>query len=98
MPRSSTLRALAALAAVVLAAWIGLSWPRPPAPVPASAPEVEFSSARALVHVAAIAQRPHRIGSAEHARVRAYLVDQLSALGLAPEIQETVAVQARYRP
>jgi hypothetical protein len=94
MPPSAR-RALAALAALVVAVLFGLSWTRPPAPVPASAPAEAFSSARALAHVAVIARRPHRIGSAEHAIVRAYLVEQLRAIGLVPEIQETLASQRR---
>ncbi|MFT3769931.1 MAG: M20/M25/M40 family metallo-hydrolase [Minicystis sp.] len=88
-PLSPRVRALAALAVLILAALAGQAWTRPPAPVPASAPATEFSSARALVHLAEIARRPHRMGSPEHARVRAYLVDQLRKLGFVTAIQET---------
>ncbi len=66
-----------------------------PAPAPVDAPPGEFSSARARVHLEVIAQRPHPLGSAEHAAVRAYLVAQLRALGLEPELQEVVA-SAQY--
>ena len=66
-----------------------------PAPVPASAPATEFSSARALAHVRAIAQRPHPTGSADNARVRDYVLAQLRALGLAPQVQEATAVGTR---
>ena len=66
-----------------------------PTPVPASAPATEFSSARALVHVRAIAQRPHPTGSADNARVREYLIDQLTGLGLEPHVQEATAVGTR---
>src|SRR5262245_29828651 len=89
-------RALAALAALTAAVALGLSWTRPPAPVPREAPASVFSSARARSHLEAIARRPHRTGSAEHARVVAYVVDQLRALGLAPEIHEAVVAQTRY--
>ena len=51
-------------------------------PVPASAPPSEFSAERAMAHVEQIAQRPHPVGSADHARVRDYLVGALGALGL----------------
>jgi hypothetical protein len=70
---------------------------RPPAAVPASAPATTFSSERALVHVRAIAERPHPIGSADHDRVRDYVMAQLAALGLNPAIQQTTAVGTRYR-
>src|SRR5258708_38923971 len=50
---------------------------RPPGAIPENAPPTAFSAARAMKHVVAIAQRPHPIGSAEHDRVRDYLVAQL---------------------
>src|SRR5580765_3241229 len=70
---------------------------RPPSPVAATAPDTVFSAERAMVHVRQIAQRPHPIGSADHDRVRDYIVRQLSALGLAPQIQQTTAIGTRYR-
>ena len=48
-------------------------------------------------HVRQIAQRPHPMGTAEHDRVRAYIVEQLSVLGLRPQIQQTTAIGTRYR-
>jgi hypothetical protein len=86
--RLGALVTAAALAALVV---FGLAWTRPPEPVGLEAAAGEFSSVRARAHLEAIARRPHRIGSLEHARVRAYLVEQLTSLGLAPEIQETLA-------
>src|SRR5918912_200010 len=62
-----------------------------PDPVPASAPPTAFSSARALAHVRAIAQRPHPIGSPANAAVRDYLVEEFSTLGLKPEVQKATA-------
>jgi hypothetical protein len=94
-PISPRARALAAIVALILAALAGLSWTRPPAPVPASAPPGEFSAERALAHVRAIAQRPHRMGSPEHARVRGYLMDQLAALHLDPAVQEAIVTDHR---
>src|SRR5919198_2687774 len=63
-----------------------------PDPVPASAPPTAFSSARALAHVRAIAARPHPMGSPANAAVRTYLVEELSTLGLKPEVQKATAV------
>jgi hypothetical protein len=37
------------------------------------------------------------MGSADHDRVRDYIVGQLSALGLQPQIQQTTAIGTRYR-
>ena len=61
-------------------------------PVPANAGEAEFSSARAMGTLVEIARAAHPTGSPEHARVRAYLVDRLTALGLEPEIQTTTSL------
>ena len=70
---------------------------RPPAAVDATAPDTVFSAVRAMKHVVQIAQRPHPIGSVDHDRVRDYIVGQLSALGLSPQIQQTTAIGTRYQ-
>jgi hypothetical protein len=62
-----------------------------PDPVPASAPPTQFSSERALGHVRAIAKEPHPMGSPENAAVRDYLVKELRAMGLEPEVQRATA-------
>jgi hypothetical protein len=67
-----------------------------PDPLPATASQDVFSADRALVHLKAFATAPHPLGSAEHDRVRDYLVAQLTALGLPPEIQRATGVTARY--
>ena len=92
--RSATLL-IALFLLAVLAGCIYLD--RPPAAVPASAGAGEFSAERALLHLNAFAKAPHPIGSLEHDRARDYLVAQLTALGLAPEIQRTTAVTAQYQ-
>ncbi|WP_339931319.1 M20/M25/M40 family metallo-hydrolase [uncultured Brevundimonas sp.] len=69
------------LALALLLAVITLQTPRP---VGADAPATDFSAARAMVDVREIAQRPHPLGSTDHARVRDYLFDRMTALGLAP--------------
>jgi Peptidase family M28 len=66
-----------------------------PSAVAANAPPAEFASGRAMVHVQNIAQQPHPIGSAEHALVRDYIVKELTALGVKPEIQKTTVVSER---
>ena len=68
-----------------------------PDPVPASAPGDVFSAERALVHLNTFATAPHPIGSAEHDRVREYLVSQFTNLGVTPEVQRATGVTARYQ-
>lgn len=55
--------------------------------MPASAPATEFSATRAMEHLKVIARKPHPTGSEENALVREYIVKQLKALGLEPQIQ-----------
>ncbi len=64
---------------------------RPPAVVPASAPERDFSAERAMNHVIAISQEPHVTGSPEIYEVRDYILAELTDLGLNPETQLIVA-------
>ncbi|HEX2270175.1 MAG TPA: M28 family peptidase [Pyrinomonadaceae bacterium] len=49
----------------------------------------EFSSARAMSHLAQIAKAPHPVGSTAHTQVRNYILNELTVLGLKPEVQET---------
>jgi hypothetical protein len=64
---------------------------RAPAPNPAAAP-TEFSAARALDHLHAIARRPHPSTSEEHARVREYVISTLSGLSVDNQLQDTTGV------
>jgi hypothetical protein len=68
-----------------------------PRPVSATAPDTVFSAERAMRHVEQIAQRPHPMGTADHDRVRDYIVAQLTDLGLRPQIQRATAIGTRYR-
>jgi len=64
--------------AFLLAVWTTQT----PKPRPADAPAVAFSAGRAMIDIQQIARAPHPVGSPEHARVRAYLNDRLTQLGL----------------
>jgi Peptidase family M28 len=86
-----TVLMLSALALVALLVCVGVYLQSPPAAVADGAPPEVFSSGRAMRHVQTIARRPHPLGSAEHAVVRDYLLKELTALGLRPELQETTA-------
>ena len=71
---------------IPIALW--LAWQlKAPDPLPANAPATAFSAERAMMYVEQIAQQPHPLGSEDNRRVRRYLVDKLTALGLVPEIQ-----------
>ncbi|MFK0297894.1 M20/M25/M40 family metallo-hydrolase [Brevundimonas sp. NPDC090276] len=58
-----------------------------PKPRPLDASAAAFSAARAMTDVEAIARAPHPVGSPEHARVRAYLTNRMTQLGLSPQEQ-----------
>ena len=74
---------------IAVSVLIGLHSLLPPKAAPADAPLTDFSAERAMDHVSAITQKPHPIGSPEHARVREYIIAQLEAIGLSPEVQKT---------
>jgi hypothetical protein len=64
----------------------------PPRAADASAPTTDFSAARARRHLEVISQRTHPMGTGEHAAVRDYIVRELTAQGLEPEVQKTSVV------
>jgi hypothetical protein len=68
-----------------------------PQPLPATAPENEFSAERALIHVREIAAVPHALGSPADAAARNYLVAQLTQLGLQPQIFSSLGVDPTAR-
>lgn len=72
---------------LALALLIGVLTLQTPRPAPASAPAGDFSAARAMTDVREIARRPHPVGSADHARVQAYLMQRMAALGLQTSTQ-----------
>jgi hypothetical protein len=86
-----------ALVLLALCALSILRVARPPRAVPATAPDTVFSAQRAMRHVEQIAQRPHPMGTADHDRVRDYIVAQLLALGFRPQIQPATAIGTRYQ-
>ena len=73
------------LALLALAVWLLTHYQYDPhAVAPASAPVENFSSARAEATLATILgpERPHPVGSAENAAVRARVIDQFAKLGV----------------
>lgn len=75
-------RSLAFVTVFVLALVVASFAGRPPVAKPADVAATEFSAARAMVDVEAIATRPHPIGSEDILRVRHYLRERLTVLGL----------------
>ena len=51
-------------------------------------PKTSFSTERALVHLKAISQKPHYVGSENHETVKNYLIKALHDLGLETQVQE----------
>ena len=76
---------------LILCSFFALYRLAPLAAVSADAPATEFSSARALRHLQTISRQPHAVGTSEHSAVRDYLLGQLTALGVEPEVQKTLA-------
>jgi hypothetical protein len=68
----------------------------PPAASGSNVSLKEFSAGRAMKHLVSIARTAHPIGAPEHAEVRRYIVQELSTLGLDPEVQETTAVNPTW--
>src|ERR1043165_4919844 len=66
-----------------------------PPEIVTNVPPGEFSSARALDYLKAIAAKPHPIGSPAHAEVRDYIFAELVKMGLEPQVQTTTAVKTR---
>jgi hypothetical protein len=75
------------LGSLLLALMIGVLALQVPSPRPTTAPAVAFSAERAMTDVRAMAARPHPVGSADHARVQAYVFDRMTRLGLNPALQ-----------
>ncbi len=68
---------------------------KPSHSVAATASTTEFSAERALVHVRAIASVPRPLGSEADATARRYLVDQLSVLGMSPQVFDETGISNR---
>lgn len=95
-PRRETMLALATALFIAACAGFSIHQTKPPDVVPASAPLTEFSAGRALKHLEIIARKPHPTGSLAHAEVRDYLLRELSAAGLQPEVQQTIGLNREW--
>lgn len=93
--QSSSLLNLGSALVIAIAVALGLYGLKPPAAAGLSAPATEFSATRAMKHVQTIAKTPRPVGSDEHNAAREYIVNELRALGVEPEVQEALAVGRR---
>jgi Peptidase family M28 len=91
--KTDSVLAIAIVLFLVVSAFLSIYLQSPPHAVASSAPAGEFSSGRAMKQLEAIAQQPHPIGSSAHQEVRDYILKELSAQGLSPEIQETTVAR-----
>ncbi|MFX3632723.1 MAG: M20/M25/M40 family metallo-hydrolase [Candidatus Pristimantibacillus sp.] len=71
---------------------IGLLQIQSTPPAELNAPDDHFSAERAMEKLYIIAKEPHPLNSPAHDDVRDYLLSELQALGLNPEIQKTDAL------
>ena len=82
---------------MVLFVFLSVYLEGPSPAVSADAPFPDFSSARAMKHLRAIATKPHPIGSIEHLEVRDYILKELAGKGkLDPNIQRTTVVNEQF--
>lgn len=91
------MRLLWLVGSLALALLIAVLTLQVPAPAGADAPATAFSAERAMVDVREIAQRPHPVGSADHARVGAVLLQRMAALGLQTSTQTGALSPAAVR-
>ncbi|HYC74483.1 M20/M25/M40 family metallo-hydrolase [Brevundimonas sp.] len=72
---------------LALALLVGIMSLQVPSPAGRGAPATAFSAERAMVDVRELAQRPHPVGSPDHARVQGVLLRRMAALGLQTSTQ-----------
>ena len=73
---------------IAVAAWFTFYSSQPKEISSQNIPETAFSTHRAFQHVEAMAKQPHYIGTAEHSRVRNYIVNELQKMDLLVQTQE----------
>lgn len=90
------LTAFASLLVVIGLTFYSFSSLMPSKGSPASVPDTEFSTERALVTLKEIAKAPHFHANAEHTRVRKYLIEQMKEAGLDVEVQKGYVLDLNY--
>jgi hypothetical protein len=81
---------------IAFVAFLSLYQQRPPRAVSAAAPVGQFSSGRAMKQLEVISQKPHPMGSLEHKQVRDYIIREITAMGVQPEVQKTTSLDPQW--
>jgi hypothetical protein len=89
MNKQNIIQAIIIFVAITVAVFVAIDQTLPPNALPASAPDTEFSAERAIEHIKVIAREPRISGSPGYNNARDYVIGELRALGLNPEIQRT---------
>jgi hypothetical protein len=92
--RAGSLARAAALLFVALVSTLAVYRQTPPGAAPEDFAATEFSSGRAMNHLAAVSQHPRPPGSPAHAAAREYLLGQLNAQGLEAQVQSASALNS----
>ncbi len=87
--RTSAIQAVLVLVVVGSAIFVATDQTLPPDALPSTAPASEFSALRAIEHIEFIARDIRIPGTPGYAEPRDFVVNELSALGLRPEVQKT---------
>ncbi|MDX8363314.1 M28 family peptidase [Cytobacillus sp. IB215316] len=77
---------------ILFTLWLGLLSTQTPKMTENTLAEDEFSTERAMEYLETIGQNPHPVGSPEHKKIQNYLFDELTSLGVEPEIQHSFVV------
>jgi acetylornithine deacetylase/succinyl-diaminopimelate desuccinylase-like protein len=80
--------ALVLIASIAVFSIVSLKLLSPPAVVPSSQGDEEFSAERALIFLSVIAREPHSSGTAAHAQVRDYIYTYCQRMGLETELMD----------
>ena len=92
-PYTGKSRGLILLLVLLFFATITVSMVFPRRVTRADAPLDKFSAERAMAHLPIIASEPHPEGSAAQARVRDYLIGQLTDMGVEVEVQQKYGLE-----
>jgi Zn-dependent M28 family amino/carboxypeptidase len=94
MNKQGIIQAIVVFIALTIAVIVAIDQTLPPKALPASVSATEFSAERAIEHIKVIAQEPRLIGNPGFDNAREYVMGELTALGLSPEIQRTTHTYA----
>jgi hypothetical protein len=89
MRKQNIVQAIVVLIVLAAAVFVTINQTLPPDALPASAPATEFSAQRAIEHIKVIATEPRLVGRPGFDNARDYVMSELTALVLNPEIQRT---------